>query len=372
MTYHPPKRLLLAAGLVVSVCALSLSGCGGDTGEADPACDLTLPAGGEPFDTLSEYCFFQGDMAAHKPSEGVYAYDVNTKLYSDLSSKLRFIVLPEGETIGFHETKKWEFPVGATLVKTFYYPVDAREPSKGRKLLETRLLVRRQNGWHTEIYRWNDEQTEAAHYLVGKSIEVDWIDDTGEAVTSRYTIPAKSDCKSCHNHSDDIVPLGPRSRQLNGPYDFGDGPVNQIDHFAELELFDTKPAASGELPRLIDPKDDSQPIEMRGRTYLEGNCAHCHSQGGPARNSGLFLSIDETDPYHWGVCKPPVAAGGGSGGRLYDIVPGEPDKSIMIFRMKSMEPDVKMPELPLRSVDQFGVDVISEWITQMDGECAQQ
>jgi uncharacterized repeat protein (TIGR03806 family) len=371
MTYLTSKHLLLAAGLAVSF-SLSLTGCGEDPGEAEPACELNLPEDGEPFETLSEYCFFQGEMTAHEPSEGVYAYDVNTVLYSDLSQKLRFIALPEGEKIGFHETEKWEFPVGATLVKTFYYPNDARDASKGRNILETRLLVRRQNGWHTEVYRWNEEQAEADHYLVGKSVEVDWIDETGEEVTSQYLIPAKSDCKSCHNHSDEIVPLGPRSRQLNGPYDFGDGPVNQIEHYAGLGLFDVEPPATNELPKLIDPADETEPLDLRARTYLEGNCAHCHSEGGPARNSGLYLDINETEPYRWGVCKPPIAAGGGSGGNPYDIVPGEPDRSIMIYRMSSMDPEVKMPELPLRTVDEFGVGLVSEWIAEMDGECVER
>jgi uncharacterized repeat protein (TIGR03806 family) len=372
MTHQVSKHPSLGVALAVFLLAgFSMAACGEDEGAA-PACELTLPEDGQPFETLSEYCFFQGEMAAHTPSEGVHAYDVNTKLYSDLSRKLRFVVLPDGEQIGFDASEMWEFPIGATLVKTFYYPHDARDESKGRKILETRLLVRTQSGWDTEVYRWNDAQTEADHYLIGKTVDVDWIDETGDEVTSTYNIPAKSDCKSCHNHSDDIVPLGPRSRQLNMDGDYGDGPVNQIDHFAKMGLFDVEPPAASELPKLIDPTDDSQPIDLRARTYLEGNCAHCHGRNGPAHNSALFLNIDETDPYHWGVCKPPVAAGSGSGGNPFDIVPGEPERSIMVFRMNSMDPQVKMPELPLRSVDEFGLRLITEWIAQMDGECREQ
>jgi len=37
----------------------------------------------------------------------------------------------------------------------------------------------------------------------------------------------------------------------------------------------------------------------------------------------------------------------------------------MTFRMKSNDPEIKMPELPLRTVDEFGVSVVSEWIANM-------
>lgn len=367
MTYRHLNFWPLAAAL-----ALSLTACG-DEAEGEAAqepCELTLPQDGEPFDKLSDYCFFQGDLAEHTPSEGVYAYGVNTKLYSDKSQKLRFFVLPEGEKIGFNETEKWDFPVGTVLVKTFYYPNDARSPEGGRQILETRLLVKKADEWDTEVYRWNEDQTDAEHYLIGQTVDVEWIDEDGESQTVDYKIPAKSDCKSCHNHNDKITLLGPRTRQLNMQNDYGDGPINQITYFDQQGLLDGAVPPVDTLPKLIDPKDETQPLELRARTYLEGNCAHCHSEGGPARNSALFLSIDEEDPYHWGVCKTPIAAGGGTGGRPYDIYPGKPERSIMLFRMNSNDPEIKMPELPLRTIDEFGVNLVTEWVTNMEGTCA--
>ena len=35
----------------------------------------------------------------------------------------------------------------------------------------------------------------------------------------------------------------------------------------------------------------------------------------------------------YGICKSPVASGRGTGNRLYDIVPGDPDASILEFRV---------------------------------------
>jgi hypothetical protein len=50
---------------------------------------------------------------------------------------------------------------------------------------------------------------------------------------------------------------------------------------------------------------------------------------------------------------------------LVDIAPGSPDKSIMTFRMASVEAGIKMPELGRGLVHQEGLDLITQWIAQM-------
>ncbi len=73
----------------------------------------------------------------------------------------------------------------------------------------------------------------------------------------------------------------------------------------------------------------------------------------------------QADPTKLGILKPPVAAGMGSGGMQYDIVPGKPEKSIMMFRLLSTHPDVMMPELGKRLVHEEGVELIRRWIAAM-------
>ena len=60
--------------------------------------------------------------------------------------------------------------------------------------------------------------------------------------------------------------------------------------------------------------------------------------------------------------KRPVAAGRGSGGLLFDIVPGKPGESILVHRMDSDEPGVAMPELGKSTVDPEGVAAVERWI----------
>jgi hypothetical protein len=103
-------------------------------------------------------------------------------------------------------------------------------------------------------------------------------------------------------------------------------------------------------------------LNARARAYLEANCAHCHSRSGPASTSGLFLDIAEKDPAHLGVNKAPVAAGRGAGNLQFDIKPGDPEHSIMSFRMKTNDPAIAMPEIGREQVHKEGVALIEEWI----------
>ena len=106
-------------------------------------------------------------------------------------------------------------------------------------------------------------------------------------------------------------------------------------------------------------------VEQRARAWLDVNCAHCHNPLGSARTSGLDLSIGQIDPVKFGIYKSPVAAGKGSGGRRYDIIPGKPDESIMMYRLESEDVGARMPNLARNKTFHAANDLIREWILQM-------
>ena len=87
-----------------------------------------------------------------------------------------------------------------------------------------------------------------------------------------------------------------------------------------------------------------------------------------ATQAGQDLLFNQHDPVKWGVMKVPVAAGRGSGGRSYDIVPGKPDESILTYRLESTEPSIMMPELQRRLVDEDSLPLIKEWIASMGNQ----
>ena len=308
-------------------------------------------------DTLSAYGFFEGTLSDLKPSPAIIEYNLNTPLFSNYAEKLRFIKLPEGSKIKYNANEVFEFPEGTILIKNFYYPLDFRKPAKGRKIIETRLLINQPDGWQAYPYIWNEQQTEAYYDPAGETKTISYINLTGKKITTPYAIPNKNQCKGCHVRDEKLLPIGLSARQLNRELD---SKKNQLKHWLDMGLMDQLPES---LPKLaVWNEETSGDLNSRARAYLDANCGHCHSRSGPASTSGLFLDINERDPTHLGVNKPPVAAGRGAGDNLVDIKPGDPHKSIIIYRMNTTDPAIAMPEIGREQIHKEGVELISEWI----------
>ena len=321
--------------------------------------------------------------------DGVTPYALNSALFTDDAHKLRTVWMPDGASAAMSDPDEtFDFPVGTVITKTFYYPEPAGaaevlltdSDDRGLagplaltdvRLIETRVLVHRDDGWAAIPYVWNDEETEASLARTGDVQALAAVDDVGSETPLTYVVPDVNQCASCHatNHtSGEIQPIGPKARHLNRAVDFGDGPESQLDHWQSSGLLTDAPAAT-EMPSAAAWDDESAPLEDRARAYLDINCAHCHSPVGAADTSGLFLDVNTEVGPQYGICKSPIAAGSGSGGRLFDIVPGRPDESILIYRMESTEPASMMPELGRSLSHDEGVDLISEWIETLDGDC---
>lgn len=346
-------RFLYYVGLVICIaCLFSFSGTWFVTESTTTA----------PKETLSAYGFFSGNIAAQQPAPGVIPYALNTPLFTDYAEKLRFVKVPSGQSTPYNAEKVLDFPVGTVLIKTFYYNHDARTPAKGRQLVETRLLVHEISGWKAWDYVWNEEQTDAFLEVAGDTRPVSWIDEKGEKQSVDYKVPNLNQCKGCHNQNEKLLPIGPSVSQLNGSLSYGDTTENQLLHWQRLGMLASMPALD-QVPKMPVWNDATTgTVAERARAWLDINCAHCHSPEGPARSSGLFLHGQETNATALGVMKAPVAAGRGSGGRLYDIVPGQPDQSILLYRIESRDPGEMMPELGRRLVHREGVQLVREWI----------
>lgn len=314
---------------------------------------------------LSEWGLFQEPMANLTPASDLLSYDLNTPLFSDYSHKLRFVKLPEGTSATYHPTEVMNFPLGAILIKNFYYPADFQKPEGDRRLLETRLLISKEEEWEALTYVWNEEQTEAFLEIAGRSIPVTWKDEKGVLQNVNYSVPNLVQCKSCHEKSGKLVPIGPTARQLNRSMVYKDGPANQLEKWKTTGLLAQLPPAKEwpVLPVWNDPT--TADLASRARAWLEINCAHCHRAEGPAKNTGLYLTYEETDQYKLGVNKPPVAAGRGSGGLKYSIVPGRPEESILVHRIESLDPGVMMPEVGRKLRHEEGIELVRAWVAEM-------
>jgi uncharacterized repeat protein (TIGR03806 family) len=331
-------KALLGAAILFAAALLGRPGGVDDaaiTGEGYPA-------------HLSDYGFF-ADLRARAPSPRMLRYDLETPLFSDYAEKERYLYLPAGARAKYDAERPLDLPVGAALVKTFGYRVNG-----AFKPIETRVLLHRATGWVPIPYVWNADGTDADLKRAGTRLPVTFTDPSGEAHAISYAVPNQNQCKDCHGLAGQVTPIGIKARYLNHG--------GQLDKMLAAGMLDRLPA---DAPRVARWNDATAPIEARARAWLEINCAHCHNPQGAASNSGLFLELARTDSEPRGLFKRPTAAGRGSGTRDFDIVPGDPDASILLYRIESTDPGIAMPELGRATVHKEGAALIRQWIESM-------
>lgn len=319
-----------------------------------------------PFKNLSEYGFFKGKLRSLEPDNGVLLYQPASSLFTDYAHKSRFIWMPEGTAASIREDDEgsMNFPDNTVIIKNFYYPADFRKPDAEKRIIETRLMVKRSGVWEAFPYVWKDDQSDAEYKVVGAEREVKWIDLAGKEQVINYIVPNKNQCKSCHNEKEQLVPIGVKAKHLNHEIKFAEGNKNQLIKWMETGyLTDLKDLDA--YSSMIDYNQTSHSIELRAKAYLDINCGHCHRADGPASTSGLFLTYEETDPLKLGINKTPVAAGFGAGTFKYDIVPGQADQSILTYRMSTNQVGAAMPEIGRVTVHQEGLELIKDWINGM-------
>ncbi len=355
------RHMRLAGGLCLLLAILASA----PSRPAQAAVDVERAITGRPARLLSEWGLF-ADMKTLSPAEGVLSYHIATPLFTDYALKYRFIYVPKGKAARYDPKEAFAFPVGTILVKTFAYAPDLRHPDRGVRWIETRLLVHSRRGWRAFPYVWRPDGTDAELKVAGTRLAISFTAPDGHTRQIRYHVPNMNQCKGCHVLGRTITPIGPKARNLNTLHDYGNGVIeNQLVHWTRLGILVDAPADPDMAPRVPVFDDESAPLARRARAYLDVNCGHCHQPEGPASTSGLFLTWDEPYGPNFGVMKRPTAAGRGAGDLLYDIVPGRPDESIIIYRMESTDPGVMMPELGRSIVHEEGVALIRAWIASL-------
>jgi hypothetical protein len=273
-------------------------------------------------------------------------------LWSDGASKSRWIFLPEGAAIDASNpdtcTKFW---------KQFEFA--------GRKV-ETRLLW--QAGADLLVfatYVWNEAQSDAMlapEDGVPHHFEI--------APGKRHAIPSLSDCSTCHDAgrsqvlgfnalqlSDDRDPLAPHAEPLAPDM------VTLRTLLAEQRL-DPPPSELAQEPPRIRA---SSPRERAVLGYLGANCGTCHNSSGPLARVGLNLTHEATSaPAFTSLVD---AAGrftvpGAPAGTSRLLAPGDPERSALLYRMRSRRPSSQMPPLGTVIADDLAVRLVEAWIAE--------
>lgn len=329
-----------------------------------------------PFPTrLSQTGLFKS-VSTYEPADDLIPYEVNSPLYSDGAIKQRHIYLPPGSSLGFSAKHPWKFPDQTVLVKTFSLELETDIPMTSRRI-ETRLLHSESGTWNGYSFRWNQEQTDA--FLVeeaGETVTYKLQDSSVAAIRhQQWRFPSRNECMMCHTLGAHFV-LGFNTRQLNRSVTWNDRSLNQLELFESFGILEAplprqsfalgllQTSAMHTWPRLVDPLDSAKSIDVRARSYLDANCAHCHTYLGGG-NSPIRMTFDlpgaemhliDERPLHgeWGTHNARI------------IAPGDPDRSVLLRRMNTLERE-RMPRIGSHVIDQQGVEIIRKWISSLSG-----
>lgn len=329
-----------------------------------PVSPVVFDLNNMPYTNLSDYNFFSGNMADQEPVYGVIPYEPITPLFVDYAHKKRFVWMPQGQAANYvsdHEVL--DFPIGTILIKTFYY--DEVQPNNTRRLIETRLMIRKETEWIFADYVWNTDQTEAVFDNNGSYTFVEW-NQNGQTLSANYRIPSETECHTCHKKGETPTPIGPKPQNINKVFDYADGSSNELE---KLEAFGyLNPGYPSDITTVVDWEDPSQPLNLRVRSYFDMNCAHCHSDNAHCDYMSMRFAFNESaDEANLGVCITPQE---NVNSALSHIVkPGNTGRSALYYRINTNQEDIRMPLLGRSIIHEEGVALIEEWINSLTTNC---
>jgi uncharacterized repeat protein (TIGR03806 family) len=322
-----------------------------------------------PFTTLSEYHFFIGDIKNLIPSLNVIPYEPASGLFTDYALKKRFIWMPTGVSATYDaDNKTLEFPVGTILIKNFYY--NTIQPGNTTKIIETRLMVRRTDRWYFYEYVWNDAQTDAAltagtDFENGDTKYFTFTKPNGDVVNEEYRIPSESECHACHKINEIRTPIGTKPQNINFNFAYNQGTQNQLQKLVEQGYLQSYPST---IVSNVDYHDTTKPIDLRFRSYVDANCAHCHQDLGRCDYRALRFNFGETtDLANMGVC---VQADEVISPTLQKLIsPGNYNKSILHYRLNTNDESERMPLLGRTIIHDEGIALVREYILSLTQTC---
>ncbi|MDQ8188934.1 LamG-like jellyroll fold domain-containing protein [Roseibacillus persicicus] len=307
--------------------------------------------------TLSDTGLF-ADLVDLSPSPGLLPYQPNLRFWSDHATKNRWFGIPHSDKrMTWTREGAWTYPSGMVWVKHFELATE-RGNAATNKRLETRVLVKNEEGAYGVTYRWNEEQTEA--YLVPSSgaqfeLAIDEGGDESEPHIQTWELPSRSACMTCHQGD----PLSFTTRQLNLSQEVNGFSGNLLTLLEAGGYLSNSPDPLETLPFHVRPDELQYSLEQRVRSYLSVNCAYCHQDGGSV--GGLWdgreaLMLEETGL----INRAPIVDGGDARNKY--VVPGEVAHSVLLHRIAATPPFTRMPPLSTSELDEEAIALVTEWI----------
>jgi glucose/arabinose dehydrogenase len=319
------------------------------------------PSGGALPRRLRETFLFS-DVPSLTPAADLVPYDVSSPLWSDGASKKRWIRLPRGQKVTAEADGTLKIPTGTIFVKQFDLPDDLTVAGRSRHL-ETRVMLVGRDTTYGYTFRWNAAGTDATIVTDG---EDETLTDAKTGATRRWHYPSFGECWSCHRNGwDDLA-----GTKRNDRYRILGFTAPQLapEQRTQLVTRGVLDADLAQLPAALpQPSDPSKPLEERAIAYLAANCSPCHHENASYTGGGQtwLASPGAGDLAARGLDRtannyPMTVRLGIPGGKL--VARGNPGGSVLLGRIRSNDPDLRMPPLARNVVDTAGAALIEQWI----------
>ncbi len=332
-----------------------------------------------PYPKLSDYKFFEGDLKEQKPALDVLPFEPASALFTDYAKKKRFVWMPKGTKATYNtDGKVLELPIGAALIKTFYYDnVQNVTPLGASRLIETRVMIRKATGWIFANYVWNTEQTEAVFDLVGSFTNISWKDENNVVKTTDYRIPSDVQCIICHKTQQVVdinvitafTPIGIKPQNLNFNYNYGTETKNQLTKWIESGYLEDNINLPSAANTTVDYRDTSKSLDLRARSYVDANCAHCHMDDRHCDYRPMRFAFadsgNENGYTNMGACVPTSDMQGFPEALNTIVSPGNIDRSMLYYRLNTTNETYRMPLHGRTIIHEEGIQLIEQWINAL-------
>jgi putative heme-binding domain-containing protein len=353
---------------------------------------------------LSETGLFK-DVANCLPADGVYKLDIKHQMWDEAAGESTWIALPDlGQIktkvdkkrdknggVTFNYTPQW--PKESVLARTVTFPTTLHGKVYDNARVETQILHFDGMAWNGYTYHWRDDQTDAD--LVPASgdyckITRDKFGEPGVKTTIERRLHSRAECMRCHNSwcggALAITPSQLDTWEYAGVVHMKAGPSGsqvidgeltpkrrQLDDLVSLGIVDSQFAEGAHLVLTsyqkgvlilgVEPGEQLPPaVNQRARSYFHVNCSHCHRQNaGGAVTMMLNAELPEEEMRAINVT-PQQGGLGLANAKLID--PGNPWNSVICVRLAKTGIG-HMPVIGARSVDVSGLNLVEDWIAQM-------
>lgn len=332
------------------------------------------PPSAEPFPTRLSETGLASSMTPFRPAPGVVPYRIQAPMWRDGAEAEYWLAIPGTGQATFYQQPQtmfdWfrtqvVFPPGSVLVKTYWLQTDADDPTS-RRPIETQLAHNLALGdWNFYTYRWNADATDAELVPAGGEVASITVADPaigGQPTKLNWSFAARSQCRTCHTPWRGET-LGLIEQQLRNPHAPSDSWKELLTNGYLLADRNPPPLADESFHSLVNPHDENQALELRARSYLHANCAHCHLNGGnssAAFDVSFAMTLQAT-----GLVDAHAMRGDMQLDDAQLVAAGAPERSVLLYRMAKLGSG-RMPPLASERVDHAGVDLIARWIAELN------